>query len=935
MTSLLLGLFFSAGISFGSSTKCQISELSDQYRLNQCIKYFIDSTGVSTINNVIENGQFSPLPFTQNQGLGLYDGAIWLQLKIESKLNQPHTYLISFKDPHVNDFDYYQLSSDTMIHKRAGRFTLRKDLDIDHPYPVFRIYLEPGEVYQLYFRYTSEDNPMINVVLEDPVAFASEAQARSSEFYIVNTILFCVIIFGIIIFTFVRQRFVLLYSIFLLLAILHNLSSEGLLALYLFDGIDLLSSRSNFHIGGAGYTIFILFTREFLDTKRKLIYWDYVLVTLCTIVFIFFIGTFFINNASILLKIGSWLILLVLLSVAIITILLIIKKDRDAYFYMASLSGIILSWILSLLKVLNVLPYMPDSVNFSYYLSLGVQILAIFGGIARRLQLLYREKEQTLIENAALEKLNKSKSRFFTNVSHEFRTPLTLILGTLERLRKEIQNLKVSEYYNIIEQNAHRLLSLVNQLLDLSKVESGHLTLRASYIKINETINGLVNAFQPICDQKGVGLIFKENQEITGYFDPDNLEKVITNLVSNAVKYTDEGTITISLIKSKSKESGFPEGAAIIQIADTGKGIKNQYLSKIFDHFYMAGHEGSNPVGSGVGLSLTKELVNIHHGSIHVESEEGIGSTFTVKLPLGKSIFSENEIAHDTSNPSPSSITLSTPNNEFLYDPEAGNLALADKINHNIPRPKVLLVEDHMQVRSLVRSLLDTQYEIIECDEGNAGIELSIKHVPDLIISDIMMPGMNGIEMLKSIKLDLRTSHIPIIMLTAKASDENLLEGLKYGADDYLIKPFKSQELILRTNNLINARKKLQKYLCSELFAVSNKKIQQSKIDNAFIQQIVDLVNKRISESSFDINTLCKEIGMSRTSLHMKLKALTGQSTSTFVRNIRLKNAYDILRDEPVTVSTVAYRVGFNNLSYFTKCFKETHGQLPSEAGGL
>ncbi len=572
-------------------------------------------------------------------------------------------------------------------------------------------------------------------------------------------------------------------------------------------------------------------------------------------------------------------------------------------------------------------------------------------------QKLQHELELKNVESDKLKELDKMKSRFFANISHEFRTPLTLILGPLEKLRSYHQDEEPVKDLDMIQRNARRLQNLINQLLSLSKLESGKMKLMVKEEDIVSLSKGYVQSFESLAKQKGVKLGFKSSREnILVYIDKEKYEKILYNLISNAFKYSNSGgLITVQVFEYKTPDTGnqMPDSrhasrvthhesqdSVVISVSDTGSGIDKDKLPHIFDRFYQADDTDNNyQEGSGIGLALTKELIELHHGSINVESVVGKGTTFTVSLPLGTDHLKQEEITsniepqtsyttHSAEHPEPSTQQPVSDIRHQAFDPQTQDLE---------SKPLILLVEDNADMRHYIRSSISGEFRLTEAENGQQGYEKAVEKMPDLIISDVMMPEMDGMELCGKLKTDERTSHIPVILLTARASMEDRLEGLETGADDFLTKPFDVQELQVRINNLILQRKKLQ-----EKFLQNAKQLGLSQvlnlpesgfnsIDQKFLNKAIEIVKIHLDDEGFSVEIFRKEIAMGKTQLQKKLKSLVGQTPSAFIRTIRLSRAAELLKMNKGTISEIAFEVGFNNLSYFSKCFQEQFGVLPSE----
>ena len=578
-----------------------------------------------------------------------------------------------------------------------------------------------------------------------------------------------------------------------------------------------------------------------------------------------------------------------------------------------------------------------------------LSIIAVQAGqLIKNLQL---QKESLLKrkETEKLQEIDRIKTIFFTNISHEFRTPLTLILGPSEKILSDEANENTKKEAALIKRNATRLLTLVNQLLDLSKLEAGKLKLQVSKGNIVSFVKGVAMSFESLAKRKNIQLILSsDNDDIELYFDKDKMAKILSNLISNAFKFTREGGEVIVLVKfshtelvsASSYSSEIPnqirnDKIVTIRVKDTGKGISEEDLPKLFDRFYQV--DASEHEGTGIGLALTKELVELHHGNIRVLSRIGEGSEFIFELPLGREHFNNDEIIIEKETENNVMNNLPTSN---LTEVITGNMNKdnylsrldEDFIETTEDKNIILIVEDNIDVREYIKDSLSSDYLFEEAINGEQGLIKAEQIIPDLIISDIMMPKMDGNELSGKIKNNEKTSHIPVILLTAKSELESKLEGLETGADDYLTKPFDTKELQIRIKNLIGIRKKLQdKYSRGDYVPVKRGKKKLSNLEELFMNKVTEVINKHLSEEDFSIEQFGKEVGMDRVQLHRKLKALSGKSPSNYLRSVRLVKAKRMISEKKGNVSEIAYAVGFSSPTYFTRCFREEFGRAPSD----
>ncbi len=547
-----------------------------------------------------------------------------------------------------------------------------------------------------------------------------------------------------------------------------------------------------------------------------------------------------------------------------------------------------------------------------------------------------RDQAEKLLE------LDKLKSRFYANISHEFRTPLTLILGPLEELIARTKEKDDKDDFNMMYRNARRLLRLINELLDLSRLESGKLKLETVKSDIISFLKGIVMSFASLADQKQITLEFRSSPDIPEiYFDPEKSEKIFSNLLSNAFKFTPAGG-KISCIASIAEcGSEAPSGkrdsglmldcqCIEIRIIDTGIGIPTDRLPYIFDRFYQVDSSSTREhEGTGIGLALTKELIVLHRGSIEVESIEGQGTTFTVRLPSGRNHLRPEEIVAEDVRPRsdaghPADIELTTVQETEL--PVQNSLPESEGGSEDI----VLIVDDHPDVRKYLRAHLEKDYFIVEASDGQHGLDTAVEVIPDLIISDVMMPKLDGNQFCSAIKTNEKTSHIPVILLTAKAGEQDKLSGLETGADDYLTKPFSAKQLQVRVRNLIEQRRMLRLRFVREGI-LQPREVAVTSTDEAFLHRLMSGIEENLGKESFGVNELGEIMFMGTRQLHRKVRGLTGKSPVELIRSVRLHRARKLLESRAGTVTEIALQVGFNNLSHFAKVFREEFGKLPSE----
>jgi signal transduction histidine kinase/ligand-binding sensor domain-containing protein/DNA-binding response OmpR family regulator len=552
-----------------------------------------------------------------------------------------------------------------------------------------------------------------------------------------------------------------------------------------------------------------------------------------------------------------------------------------------------------------------------------IYILIIFSSVIFLRLLILNKERIKMKEKFDLYRVKKSQEmeamriRFFTNISHDLRTPLTLILAPFENLLKTETNEEKKYQISVVHKNALRLERLINQLLDLRKQETSSLKLNLNHGDIHLFLSQIIESFQDLAHQKNIRLSIESNQRsLYLLFDHDKLDKIMYNLLSNAFKFTlDGGKITVRVdvsdaIPGNSMPPSDFDKYLCIDVADTGKGIPSELHEKVFERFYHMNDVTYTGIeGAGIGLSLSKDFVELHGGRIILDSEPGKGSHFKVYIPLLHAESKELPMASDEDMMD----ELGTDVKEFYKE-----------------KPVVLIVEDNFELRDYMCNTLGKEYTVVASEDGELGLTAAFENIPDIIITDIMMPKLDGIEMTKMLKSDLRTSHIPVILLTARSADVEKLEGLNVGADDYITKPFSFELLEARMQNLMQMRELFrEKY--SKLIKLQPTEIEVENQDEKFLRKVMKIVNDHIPDSEFSVEKLSSELGLSRVHLYRKLSALINETPVEFIRNSRLERGAQLLRKSRMNISEVCYEVGFQNPVYFSKCFKKKYGVLPSE----
>ncbi|MEO3405589.1 substrate-binding domain-containing protein [Mucilaginibacter sp. CAU 1740] len=529
------------------------------------------------------------------------------------------------------------------------------------------------------------------------------------------------------------------------------------------------------------------------------------------------------------------------------------------------------------------------------------------------------QRNQLIVMSEKAEAATEAKLNFFTNVSHEFRTPLTLILSPLQDMMNNEKLLALGgKDIRIIYQNSHRLLRLVNQLIDYRKIEYDKQSIKASANNIVAFIRDIVDNFRPHAQKQQIHLSISSNvNDIKCWFDVNMLDKVFFNLIANAIKFNNEkGKVRVNIVKRNDE--------VVIEVEDTGVGMNPEELNLVFDQFYQAAHMPSN--GSGIGLSLSREIVNAHHGSVQVQSEKWKGSKFTVVLPLG-----DDHLSADEKTTEPGNWANLSKRSEIYSSDLKSSVALTQPDLLSSPKEfSILIVEDNQDLLHYLAAKFDEYFEVYTTDNGHDAITQAYEHVPDLILSDIVLPGISGKAVSEKLKSDLRTSHIPIILLTAQGSVEQQISGIDAMADIYITKPFNFDYLLANVKNLIKNRRILKDHFTSDISTGERTSVAKS-IDKKFINDFAGIVEQNLSNDKFSVDDICKLIGISRIQLYRKVKALLGCSITDYILSRRLKKAQYLLQNENFSIAEITYQVGFSNPNYFATVFKAKYGCTPTE----
>ncbi|MEM6802624.1 MAG: ATP-binding protein [Bacteroidota bacterium] len=780
--------------------------------------------------------------------------------------------------------------------------------------------ISPSEEQTIYIKIWQIDGkpPVLDVQLMEYAYWNGEKKEfRNLAQAFFQGILWIMLIYALVNYIALKDDAYLYYAIFLLALSIFFLYLSGILLETILREIPTYSYyfwalSTNFVVIG-----YFQFARSFLKTKRYIPNWDKVgkgfiiFMLVWTIVEFLVLYTSF--NQDFLNKLNNLILLsesIFLLSAAVIYINSDYGLARSFSFgTICVVTAAIIGIGLDTFGLTQ--QYLP-LIGFFFIL----QIVAFSWGLSKRNRVAREQRLQKEIESESLKELYRIKSRFFANISHEFRSPLTIIKGSIDELKKEWMKAGNNEFVENLkhaERNSSSLLRLVNQILDLSKLESNSMPLNWKHGDIIIFINYIFESFSSYAKSKQVALSKDfELEALEMDFDPDSLQSILSNLLSNALKFTPSGgEVNLQLEKQVREDKDYLR----IIVSDSGIGIKEEELPYIFMRYYQSKDQTEQKLGTGIGLALVKEQLSLLKGDISVQSEEGKGTTFEILLPIFSNYKDQDSDIR--------AMHLDTIEVPIPTKPEVNqkiNKGIADYENDYI-----LLMEDDAEIIAYLQSILAVNYRIGVARNGADGIELAFQTVPDLIISDVMMPEKDGYEVCEQLKADVRSSHIPIILLTGRASQEDRLAGFQKGADAYLNKPFNKQELLVRIEQLIAQRKKLQ-----EVFSKGGIKVEENEKEHVFVAETRRLIVANLDNEEFDIESLCKHMGMSYTQFYRKLKALTNKTASIFIREVRLEKGYQLLKEGELNISEIAYDIGFKDPAYFSRVFSEKYGLPPS-----
>ncbi len=893
---------------------------------------YTDTSGDVTIENILEDSSIAfSGPFESNQPIA-YPAAHWLRIRVAAEEDITGRWL-AFKGraaeyPFMAALDhvdaYFVQDGKIKAHHRSGYFVPRREKAIKEraAVNVIPFSLEAGDTVTAYIRIGTDQRSReihIEPVLSQPMPNISYTADENKWYIYGGQAMYFIIGFYVLVFWFfVRHNSYLYFGLFCLLFGMHYSNIEpasGYVDLF-FPGHPRLAEPF-FYLTASGSLVFLLlFGRSFSETKGRLPFWDKYLLVVTGVYTLCFLYSFLTSFYPPYNEFGV-VFLLAFIMIFPVAIKFLTGGHRLAKIFGAGVIWFVFWSIMGIMTLLDiiVLPVLPWPVGqigllMIYALGLGYKLL---------------ESERQKAQAERIRELDAVKSRFFANISHEFRTPLSLILGPVNQALESIPASEVVDdaeevpvkgrHLKVIRRNSLRLQNLVDQLLDLSRLDSGKMKLSVSQGKLIQFIRAIAFSFESLAERRHIHFqaSFPTEPE-EAWFDKDKLEKILVNLLSNAFKFTPEhGKIGVRVEIHK--------GHFNIHVSDSGPGMDAEDIDKVFDRFYQV--EGTESQGTGIGLSLVRELVDLHGGQISVDSIKGEGTTFKVSLPFRREDLPKEAAIQRQAGEGAAGLAIPP---ELLDEEQARG----DNGQAAAGLPLALVVEDNPDLRHYILENIQDDYHAVAVRDGREGIDTAIEKIPDIIISDVMMPEKDGFELCATLKADPHTSHIPIILLTARAGQEHKIEGLEQGADAYLTKPFDVRELKVRMAKLIEQRQRLRERF-SGGFKLQPSQVSLSSMDERFLQSVTEQVEENIGNEYYTVEELARSVGFSRSQLHRKLKALTDKSPNQLIRDFRLARAKELLEQRAGTVSEIAYQVGYSNLSYFSKSYKEAFGRSPSE----
>lgn len=880
------------------------------------------------------------------------NAAYWGRITINNQLDADSAqaeWVLSFSAL-LTAVDVYVLDSAQLVHRSTGIFSplSQRAFSPVNDQNLVKVIIPPRSLRTIYFRAASAIDQEITILpptlqsLETMLTGLAR-QKKESGFFV--GFMFMILVYSLILYFFQRDNAYLYYSGYVFTLILWWSFNRGeLLDLPLFGIFEAHPQYVYFFKLSTyvGLFFYLAFIRTFLELKNLLPRWDRVFKFMVWAgIPLLLIDAIILGRTNFSLTRADQLSVFYILSFVVLTYLFLLPlyktRDKRGIFIILGMLAMGGGFLMTAFH-----RYSTSGFTLTYFqVGTFIEVTIFSLGLAYRSNQVRKERQQAAFdleksriqeqkqeaESRQLRELSEIKTRFYTNITHEFRTPLTVIMGMAEQLKEQSaltdSRGKLIKGLQLIYRNSRHLLGLINQLLDLSRIDSG--TIRMEFVQGNIVtyLQYLAESFYSMAEEKQVRLVFyTEEESIIMDYDEEKIQQIVYNLLSNAIKFTPERG---KIIFHVSRTNEFGGSTLQLKVKDSGIGIAADQLPLVFDRFYQTDNSSTRKAaGSGIGLALTKELVELLKGDIQVTSTPGQGSTFKINLPIKNTAPQPAAAPKNGKEQLPNGLPVPvTPNETAGGTPPPPDSDL----------PLLLLIEDNPDVAAYIGSLLEKDYLIHLAENGQAGIDQAIALVPDIIISDVMMPEKNGYEVCATLKQDERTSHIPIILLTARATQEDRLEGLQFGADAYLTKPFNKQELQIRLEKLIEIRKKLQQHFSTYTSRPVDTGAQEVPDDpeTLFLEKLTKVVQANLENPDFGVPQLAEAVLMSQMQVYRKLKALTGQTGSQFIRSLRLQRGRELLQTTDLTISEIAYDVGYSDPNYFSRTFHQEFKKPPSD----
>jgi signal transduction histidine kinase/DNA-binding response OmpR family regulator len=900
---------------------------------------------------LLENTDFIPIP--QEGGFLEAERNYWFHLRMKNDLPDAYEqveWVLKFPLL-LTDVSYLAIDEDGVIQKgKTGFFTRVSERTF---YPSLKgnfakLHLPAQQEVNVYLLLRSDRKlmaPVYDIQVTSTAVFFDQLKQKKLFNGMFFGFIFLILLYNLFLFFLARDEAFIFYSLYLLALSVFTVYNSGDLADWLMGNLFPNQPQLIYTFKLSVYFIvvgYLTFLRSFLDLNKLLPAWDRFFRWFSYLAYVFLLldGVVMLVtnfNYDIADAIGVTYLIAFLFLLSFFLWVLMKTDDPKRYFIIAGVIAMGVGITLTLIDRMRTIEFS----TFAYKIGTIIEVVIFSLGLVYRQKEAVQQKqeaqfalekatilrEQQERETARLAELHAAKEWFFTHITHELRTPLTVILGMADHLKNLLSTTPFSDTQqgdwessvNLIDRNSSHLLRQANQLLELAKLEAGAVELQLIKDDVVAYLGYLMESFYSLAKERDIKLSFKTSvSQLIIPFDELKLQQVIYNLLSNAIKFSEAGGEVTLVVKVTENDH---QPFLSIEVVDTGMGIPEKDLKSLFDPFYQAGNRDVSMLGTGVGLALTQQLVTLMSGTINVRSRVGEGSCFSILLPF----LEEPSTAQ----------TGALEKQAYVNEPVSAGIQALEEAVTDSDLPLLLIVEDNNDVVAYLEKILTSNYQIRIANNGRVGVAEAIEHLPDLIISDVMMPELDGYELCEAIKSDYRTSHIPIVLLTARASEKDKLVGLTYGADAYLVKPFNREELLLRLKNLHGLKQKLQEHYRlvsqSDIPTQAEAKDGLNSRELIFLKELKAKVIERLSDETLSANTLAEAMLLSSSQFYRKLKALTGQTPTQYIRGLRISKAQVLLKESMLPIAEIAYQTGFTDPNYFSRTFNQYSGKSPRE----